>query len=99
MFTLCNSDMSLIVSPDDVKWAITTQLQGNIIAGDFDVGIVSGGNVISIRSQADLQEVWADIQVGKKAVLWCDGLKVKPAEKCNKCEAYEAEGEFLYRTG
>lgn len=47
MFILCNVNTG-IVSCDNVKRAIKTQLQGDIVAGKFGIGIVSGGNVISI---------------------------------------------------
>ena len=55
-----------VVSREDVKCVIKTQLQGDIVAGEFDVGIVSSASVISIRSEADVKELWADIQMGKK---------------------------------
>lgn len=55
MLILCNVNTG-IVSRDNVKRAIKTQLQGDIVAGKFDIGIVSGGNVISIRSGADMKE-------------------------------------------
>ena len=41
MFILCNVNTG-IVSRDNVKRAIKTQLQGDIVAGKFDIGIVSG---------------------------------------------------------
>jgi len=75
-----------------VKRAIKSQLQGDIVAGEFDVGIVSGGNVISIRSEADVKEFWADIRMGRKAVLWCDGLKEKPTESATSVKCKKRKG-------
>lgn len=91
MFTLRNINTG-IVSRDDVKRAIKSQLQGDIVAGEFDVGIVSGGNVISIRSEADVKEFWADIRMGRKAVLWCDGLKEKPTESTTSVKCKKRKG-------
>jgi hypothetical protein len=64
MFTLPNVDTGVVVARDDVKRAIKSQLQGGIVTGDFDVGIVSGDNVI--RSKAVVRELWADIRTGRK---------------------------------
>ena len=47
-----------VVSRDDVH--------GDIVAGEFDVGIVSSASVISIQSEADVKELWADIEMGGK---------------------------------
>ena len=65
MLTLRNVNTGQVVSRDDVKCIIKTQLQGDIVASKFDVGIVSSASVISIRSEADVKELWADIQMGK----------------------------------
>lgn len=54
---------------------IKSQLESDIVSHEFDVGIVSGSSVISIRTKADLQDFWGDVRMGKKVMLWCDGLK------------------------
>ena len=33
------------------------------------------GKVISLRTQADMVELWSGIQRGKNCQIWCDGLK------------------------
>lgn len=75
VFTLRNIDTKSIITSDQLKDVIRNQLSKDIIAGDFDVGHVSGGSMVSVRNQADLAEIWADIKAGKKVVMWCDGLK------------------------
>ena len=77
MFTLRIVNTGTVVPCDDVQCIIKSQLQGDIVAGEFDVGFLSDGHVISIWTPADPQEPWADVWVGKKIVLWCDGLKDK----------------------
>ena len=52
-------------SYDDLKSTIKKQFQDDIVANDFDVGIDSGGKVISLRTQTDMMEMWSDIQQGK----------------------------------
>ena len=85
IFTIRNINSTRVASRDDLKGEIRTQLQGDIVQSDFDVGFVSAGNsVVSIRNPADLAEVWADIRKGNKVVLWCDGLKVKPSSISNR---------------
>lgn len=74
MFTLRNVRDGL-VSCNDVKSTIKSQLQNDIIAEDFDVGFISNGNVIIFRSKSDLVEFWSDVRAQKKVYLWCDGLK------------------------
>ena len=46
------------------------------------MGSATSGNIthVTIWSRADLQEFWADIWMENIIVLWCDGLKEKPAE-------------------
>ena len=67
-----------ITSRDDLKNEIRTQIQGDIVLSEFDVGFFSAsGILISIRNPVDLADIWADIKKGNKVVLWCDGLKVK----------------------
>ena len=92
MFTLRNVNTGQVVSREDVKCVIKTQLQGDIVAGEFDVGIVSSASVISIRSEADVKELWADIQMGKKTILWCDGLKEKPTESVTNVRRKKRKG-------
>ena len=85
IFTIRNINSTRVASRDDLNGEIRTQLQGDIVQSDFDVGFVSAGNsVVSIRNPADLAEVWADIRKGNKVVLWCDGLKVKPSSISNR---------------
>ena len=77
VFCLRNIKLSF---QEDIKRANKSQLQDDIIAGEFDIGIVSGSHVISLRSQADLHELSTEIQMGKNPVLWCNGLKKKSCE-------------------
>ena len=35
----------------------------------------NGGKVISLRTQADMVELWSDIQQAKNCRIWYDGLK------------------------
>ena len=60
---------------DNLKSTIKKQLQDDIIQSDFDVGIDNGGKVISLRTQADVLELWAEIKC-KSCQIWCDRLKV-----------------------
>ena len=54
---------------------IKEQLEGDIISGAFDVGIMQGTVVVNVRSQEDLNDVWMEARRGGKVVLWCDALK------------------------
>ena len=40
--------------------------------------------MVSIRTQADLSEVWSEIISGKNLILWCDGLKDNSFNKKRK---------------
>lgn len=75
MFTLRNLNPTVALSCDQLKNTIRAQLKKEIIVGDFDVGYVNGSNMVSVRTQADVAEVWSEVLAGKKVVLWCDGLK------------------------
>ena len=74
LFSLRSINCNKVVSHDDLKDVIRKQLQDDI-QRDFDIGVVSGSNVISIRTQADLSEFWSDIRKKKNLLLWCDGLR------------------------
>ena len=75
-FTLRDVDPSVITSSDDLKDLIKTCLHDDIKSGDFDVGYMPGTNVIRVRTEEDLKEMWADIKKSKSqcTTLWCDGL-------------------------
>ena len=75
LFTLRHVDARKMLSCEEVKRVIRSQLKEDIVLGDFDVGFLSGNNVITIRSAADLNEFWSDFRAGKKVMLWCDGLR------------------------
>ena len=81
VFTLRSIDSGTIHSSDDVRKVIKAQLESDIISDVFDVGIVSGSSVISIRTKADLNDFWRDVRSGRKVMLWCDGLKQLVARK------------------
>lgn len=54
MFTLRNVDPEKVTSREDLKALIRSQLQGDIVSRDFDVGVVSGGNIVSIRTRRQI---------------------------------------------
>ncbi len=58
-----------------LREAIQRQLPDDIIRGDFDIGVVRGNTVVSIRSERDILEVFNDLKCGVKITLWCDGLR------------------------
>lgn len=100
LFTL--RDVPRVVSRDELRSTIKRQLKEDVITGEFDVGVVKGSNIISIRNQADLQDFWADILAGKNTILWCDGLKNSSTQgrsgmctkrKRNSPDENESEGE------
>ena len=72
-FILRNIDCSKVTTCDDLKDIIKNQLRDDI-SREFDVGYIQGTNVIRVRSEADLAEMWPDLKSGKVSV-WCDGLK------------------------
>ncbi len=86
-------DTNKMVSRDDVMHAIISQLQGDIVADDFDVGFVSGGNVISVRTPAD--------------ILWSSGLTLEQGRKspsgvlacqhCTQCDTWKTKVKSSYR--
>jgi len=80
LFVLRNIEYEKITCRGDLKNVITTQLPSDIVSHDFDIGIENGGGVISLRTQADLSELWSDIIQGKVRQIWCDGLKVAVSE-------------------
>jgi len=49
--------------------------------------IDNGGKVISLRTQADVLELWADIKQGKSCQIWCDGLNVNDDGKDSRAGA------------
>ena len=75
LFVLRNIDCDKVKCCDDLKTVIKTQLEDNIVSDDFDVGVENGGKVISMRTQADLSELWSNVQQGKNCQVWCDGLR------------------------
>lgn len=83
VFTLRNVDTERVHSCDDMREIIKAQLEGDIVSDrKFDVGIVSGAtSVISLRTKDDLNDFWGDVRLGKKVMLWCNGLKTAAYKK------------------
>lgn len=80
-FSLRNVNPSTVVSVENLKSIIKSQLRGEISqSSKFDVGYLQGNNVVSIRSKEDLLEIWANIKKGANTTLWCDCLQ-KPSHK------------------
>ena len=75
MFTIRNINTTQVSSISRLVELIRAQLKGDIIAEDFDVGYVSGNNLISLRNKEDVSEIWTSANRGQTIVLWCDGLK------------------------
>ena len=66
---------------------LKTIIKDQLATSDFDVGYIQGANVVSIRSEKDLSDVWGDARKqGHNVVLWCDGLKDKSGKRKKKGE-------------
>ena len=74
-FTLRSIDGNQVCSSKDLKGVIRTQLEDDIVDSDFEVGVIQGSNVVSIRTRDDMIDVWKDVKKGVKVVLWCNGLR------------------------
>jgi hypothetical protein len=74
-----------------LKSLIRAQLCGDITTCEFDVGFVSGTNVVSIRSEEDLAEIWSSQLKGDKIVLWCDWLASSGASCKRKTAVSDSE--------
>ena len=73
-FTLRNVEHTRITSSDDLKDLIKTNLHDDIKSGDFDVGYMIGTEVIRVRTEEDLKEMWNEVKKNQCIALWCDGL-------------------------
>ena len=96
VFTLRNVDTETVHSCDDIREIIKAQLEGEIVSDrKFDVGIVSGAtSVISLRTKDDLNDFWGDVRLGKKVMLWCNGLKTSANKKAKSKKRKPADDDF-----
>ena len=76
-----------------VKEGIRRQLPDDIIEDDFELGVVQGSTVVSIRSQSDLYEFFSHVRQGIKVTLWCNGLKVIERRQKRKRALSDSESE------
>ena len=83
-FTLRNVDPTRITSSDDLKDFIETNFHGDVKSGDFDVGYMMGTEIIRVRSEEDLKEMWGEIKRSPCTALWCDGLVDDSSGKSSK---------------
>ena len=74
-FTLRNVNTLTVRTPSMLKKEIQRQFKEDI-CNDFEIGYCHSNNVVTIRKQEDLEEIWKEIKSGQKHVLWCNGLKV-----------------------
>ena len=79
-FILRSIRVSMVTSCSHLKDLIRKQLGEEIIKTDFDVGYLQGSNVIIMRNQTDVLELWSNLQKGFNTVMWCDGLFVKQSK-------------------
>ena len=56
-------------------------MKDDVTSEDFDVGVMQGTAVVSIRSLKDLKDVWMDVRKGGKVFMWCDALKEEHPKK------------------
>lgn len=94
-FSLRNIHPSKVVSVENLKTIIRTQLQGEISqSSKFDIGYLQGSNVVSIRSEEDLLEIWENFRKGANITLWCDCLQKSGHKRArNEDESSEDEVE------
>ena len=83
-FTLRNIDPTQITSSDDLKDFIETNFHGDMKSGDFDVGYMVGTEIIRVRTEEDLKEMWGETKRSPCTVLWCDGLVDDSSGKSSK---------------
>jgi len=57
-----------------LTWLIRAHFKTDIVAEEFNVGYVSGSNLISLRNKEDMVELWSTASKGGNMLLWCDGL-------------------------
>ena len=69
MFTLRDIITEAHASCADVKCLIKAQLSQDITEDDFDIGYLQGNTVVSIRSKADLDEIWEGLRRGSNTTL------------------------------
>ena len=90
IFTIRNVDPARISTCCDFKGVIRHQLIEEVTRSDFEIGFLHGTNVIRVRNQEDLSELWSDLKKsGSNVTVWCDGLRRK---------AHLAENMFATRT-
>ena len=60
---------------------------------ELDVEVVSGSSVISIRTKADLKDIWSDVRLGRKVMT----ASKKRKSKKRKADASDPEnyGKWL----
>ena len=95
VFTLRDINVDSVTSLAILKTIIKDQLANDTLFDfDFDVGYVQGANVVTIRNEKDLSDVWGDARKqGHNVVLWCDGLKDKSGKRKKKCEDGDSSEE------
>jgi len=81
-----------------LKSLIRAQLREDITSSEFDVGFVSGNNVVSIRSEQDLAEIWSNLLRRDKVLLWCDGLARSGSRKRNASDSDSDESDIVSNT-
>ena len=94
-FTLRNVDPALITSSDDLKGLIRANLHNDIKSGDFDVGYMIGSEVIRVRTEEDLKEMWGDIHKSSSTTLWCDGLIDDESGKSSKSSKSSRKRKYV----
>ena len=91
-FTLRNINVADVDTCSRLKALIRAQLREDVTASEFDVGFISGTNVVSVRSEEDLAEIWSNQLKGDRIVLWCDGLACSgPVHKRKKITGSDSD--------
>ena len=92
-FTLRDIRSEALTSYAAVKCLIKAQLSQDITKEDFNIGYLQGNTVVSIRSKADLDELWEGLRRRANTTLWCDGMSGEASQSTSLGRKWSAQDD------
>ena len=111
VFVLRDVSREIVSTPESVMQEMRKQFGSHVQKKHpFPVGYMKGGMKVSIRTRADISDIWLQVSRAENVILWCEGVRDgdgsdsdedaprKPRKKRKKISALEEKNERVQET-
>ena len=91
VFVLRSITKKLLSTPKTLITEMQRQFGPQLVptTHSFPIGYMKGSTKVSVRTAADLSDIWTNVSNGDQVVLWCQGVR----QVCHEISDSESENE------